>query len=371
MSSRVALVALFCVAAWCTGGAAAATGAEWRDLVFSIPMKVDPPGGREGLHWRYVKSPLQIRVRAKAYDQTMGGLAGSPDLDEAERALVGVVNAVRSGDRQKFFESMPPGEEFEWYFPAYADVWSQIEGEPVHYQMKAGPYLWFLFSQSRLGGVMVFERDRNRLLVDPNAVQHPMGQVLGDLSWALTVQGAEFQPLTNREGVRWLEIPWQEGTDSGYPVVLGFDGGAADWPLFEDDPKKRKAPPWAEAPLLAYRKAAEAAREGRYEDYLPHLGPRSRKDLSEWLEKLKAQDQMEHAPRFFSSKLRVVYVMRSEKVVLLFHINGPRVKDSQLSYSFLAATPEGGWQIVNTNYRTAIDKLLRWPPFEKALWGAE
>jgi hypothetical protein len=162
----------------CTGGAAAGAGSEWQDLEFSIPMQVEPPSGREGLHWRFVKSPLQVRIRARAYAQTMGALAGSPDLDEAERALVGVVNAVRSGDRRKFSESMPPGEERDAEFPSLVKVWSEIEGEPVHYQF-----------------------------------------------------------------VGWIKR-------SG-PNTSGMLGFAALNPTydFEKDPKKRKAPPWAEEPL--------------------------------------------------------------------------------------------------------------------------
>jgi hypothetical protein len=367
MRFGIALLLILCLPSGYSGQAGAGLSDPWQDLVFSVPLRIEPPRGRDRILAPYVRSPLKIQLRAKTYDHTVGVLADGRALDEAERALVQLVQVVRTRDRQAFSELVRPGEYTEQLFQRTVDGWSGIEEEAIRYQVTLGPLRVFLASKhGQCGREVPFVRQGDRVYLAPNAYSHPMMQVLSGLAGALDRQTDEFRPTSKKEGLRWVDIPWDEGADLGPRIVVGFEGAAADWPVFGTD-ADRAAPPWAGEPLRVYAEAVQAIHEGRYEEYLAHLGPASREGTLEWLEKLKAENRLDTARWLVRSARRVVYAMRGEGLVVLFYHEWSSERVLPLKYSFLAANGEGGWRLVNTTNREFLDRLLAWPPFQEAL----
>jgi len=376
MRSELVLLGVLCL--WClvgshAGGATTTVAPGWQDWVFEIPMRIESPRGRAALLAPFKKSPLKLRLRAKAYDSTIGALAERPELDEAEQALIHFVRAVQRGDLQKVSDLTREGHDAMWRFSELVRAWSEIETQPLYYQISVGPYLYFLFRQStEFGATAPFLQERGRLVTDRRTYIHPMGQVLSYLSDVLVKQGDDFRAVRDAAGDRCVEMPWNEGDGSGPPIAVCFDGAAVDWPLFGGGTEKREAPPWADAPLRAYREAVQALSEGRVGDYLAHIGPSSREFAQEWLGNPEVgYGGIELGSALALKKRRVVYAIRGAGIVLLFHHDWPLPLEPLLDYTFLATTPEGQWQLVNVNSKGGIDRLLAWPPFQKALLNAK
>lgn len=371
MLRRPAKLAVLCLSVFFASSAAAGGGSEWQDLVFPIPMRVEPPWVPDGSVGHYVKSPLKIRLRTKRYGIKLGALRGREALDDAEQILLQHVDAVLGRDRGTFSRMIRPGEEPKHLFESMTKSWPGIEEEPLHYQIAVEQFRFFALSKpGRFGVLTPILRAPEGLAISPDAFRHPITQVLGIFSLVSTSQPDEFQPIADGKVGRWLELSWDEEAGSGPGIAVGFDGAPADWPVVGEE-QPRTAPAWAEEPLRVYGEAVLALLEERYEDYLSHLGPSSRQGTIEWFERLKAENRLDTAPWLVRRERRVVYAIRGEGMVLFFYRDWPNQKELSLGYSFLATTPEGRWQLVNTNSRGGIDRLLAWPPFQKALLNDE
>jgi hypothetical protein len=354
---------LICVAAAGAQGTpgASPTASGWKSE--SVPLAINIEG-------KPVRSSLYLQYESKNYGMTLEQY-GAQRLDEREKLFFQGMRAIRGADAAVLksvwqnpaanpkatisFETM----DAKTYLEKYAVGYGKFEGLKILSRIELGSESMFVWTAKASNGLPWADGS----LIHTSAAKQVFTPVTQGLPVATLIVDSKLASLSAPDSyapqdvhVKYRNVLNLQGKagPGPHPVALQFNGTPMNFSVFDNDAK-------ATHPALAYYHDAYMLLKKRsFTEFVNMFLPESRKNVTQWTERLGADDTRAYFDALTSSRY-VKFLLDADPVYLVFYSSDPSDKwtASSLHHDYVVRDPQSGsFKLANLLFISSLDDLL-------------